>query len=648
MARSLLLALLCAGVHGITRAQEIGQIALSSRSTPTLQVDGYLFKDLNHNGRLDDYEDWRKPAQVRASSLLAQMTLEEKAGQMFHSLVPTTTGAVQGSWDFEKLAVLVQAGHIGGFDSKLSGDIVAQAAAANKAQSLAEATRLGIPLIISSDPRHQLNAVVGAGVDASGFSQWPDALGFAAIADPVLVRRFADIARQEYLATGLRMTLSPMADLATEPRWPRINGTFGEDPTLARDLVEAYVEGFQNGKKGVGPRSVAAVVKHWVGYGASANGYDAHNPYGTQIAFPAGQFEQHIRPFDGAFSAHVSGVMTTYAMPAPGTIVAGRPAEPVGAAFSKQMITDLLRNRYGFEGVVMTDFLVTRDCLADCQNGTQQIDRIGMPWGVESLSEAQRFAKAIEAGVDDFGGVVDSHTIVALVRAGTLSEARIDQSVLRILRLKFALGLFEDPYVDAQKAASLVGNPSFRAAGLDAQRRAHVLLKTASHFLPLDRKKWHRVFLYGVSASVARAYGFEPVERPEQADIAIVRLAAPFQSRPAYFFGRRQHEGSLAFSEDNVDYRALRSIPSKVPVVTSVYLDRPAILGNVRDRSEVLLANFGASDAALFDILTGKAHPAGKLPFELPASMVAVEAQRPDAPHDSVAPLYPIGYGLSF
>lgn len=648
MARILVLVLLCAGAHGIARAEGTGQIPLGARSTPTLHVDGYLFKDLNHNGRLDDYEDWRKPAQVRASSLLAQMTLEEKAGQMFHSLVPTTTGTVQGSWDFEKLGVLVQAGHIGGFDSKLSGDIVAQASAANRAQALAEATRLGIPLIISSDPRHQLTGVVGAAVGASGFSQWPDALGFAALADPLLVRRFADIARQEYLAIGLRMTLSPMADLATEPRWPRINGTFGEDPTLARDLVEAYVEGFQNGKNGVGPSSVAAVVKHWVGYGASANGYDAHNPYGTEIAFPAGQFEQHIRPFGGAFSAHVSGVMTTYAMPAAGTTVDGRPAERVGASFSKQMITDLLRNRYGFDGVVMTDFLVTRDCLEDCQKGTQQIEQIGMPWGVESLTEAQRFAKAIDAGVDDFGGVTDSQTIVALVRAGTLSQSRIDQSVLRILRLKFALGLFEDPYVDAPKAGALVGTPTFRAAGLDAQRRAHVLLKTASHFLPLDRRKWHKVFLYGVSPAVARSYGFEPVERPEEADVGIVRLSAPFQPRPAYFFGRRQHEGSLAFSEENADYRALRSIPSRVPIIASVYLDRPAILGNIRDRSEVLLANFGACDEALFDILTGKARPAGKLPFELPSSTAAVEAQRPDAPHDSAEPLYPIGYGLSF
>jgi len=252
------------------------------------------------------------------------------------------------------------------------------------------------------------------------------------------------------------------------------------------------------------------------------------------------------------------------------------------------------------------------------------------------------------AGVDDFGGVTDADTIVALVRSGTVSETRIDESVARILRLKFALGLFEDPYVDAERAALIVGNPGFRAEGLEAQRRAQVLLKREGGLLPLDHNRWHKVFLQGVADSVARSYGFEPVARPEQADVAIVRLAAPFQPRPAFFFGRRQHEGSLEFTEENADWRALRSIASTVPVITSVYLDRPAILGEVRDRSSVLLANFGTSDEALFDILTGKAHVAGKLPFELPSSMAAVVAQRSDAPHDSAAPLYPFGYGLPF
>ncbi len=643
---SVLLLLLGASAHGKAAPPSVHQAVLSSRGAPTLRVEGYVFKDLNHNGRLDDYEDWRKPVQSRAIDLLARMTLEEKAGQMFHALVPTTTGTVQGSWDFSKLAVLVQSDGIGGFDSKLSGEIIAQASAANSAQALAEATRLGIPLIISSDPRNQMNEMVGAGVHAAAFSQWPDALGFAAIGEPETVRRFADIARQEYLAVGLRMTLSPMADLATEPRWPRINGTFGEDPQLARRLVQAYVEGFQNGGNGVGSQSVAAVVKHWVGYGAAANGYDAHNPYGREIAFPGGQFEQHVTPFLGAFAAHVSGVMPTYAMPAAGTQVLGRDAERVGAAFSRQMITDLLRDRYGFDGIVMSDFLVTRDCREDCQHGTQEVSRIGMPWGVESLTEAQRFAKALEAGVDDFGGVTDSRQIVALVRAGTIAQSRIDQSVLRILRLKLTLGLFEDPYVDAAKADDVVGNATFRGAGLEAQRRAHVLLKMSPRLLPLDAGRWHKVFLHGVSESVARSYGFEPVARAEQADFALLRMSAPFQQHPAFFFGRRQHEGSLAFSADNADYRAFRSIPAQLPLVTSVYLDRPAILGEIAARSEVLLANFGASDAALFDILTGKAHPAGKLPFELPASMDEVERQLPDAAHDSRHPLYPLGYGL--
>jgi beta-glucosidase len=339
--------------------------------------------------------------------------------------------------------------------------------------------------------------------------------------------------------------------------------------------------------------------------------------------------------------------MPTYAMPAVGTIVDGRPAERVGAAFSKQMITELLRQKYGFDGIVLTDFLVTKDCLADCENGTQQIARIGMPWGIESLSVEERFAKALDAGVDEFGGVANSDVIVKLVREGKLSESRLDQSVFRVLRLRFALGLFENPYVVAEHASTVAGAPAFRAEGLDAQRRSHVLLENRKHLLPLNHRL-RKVYLYGVSKQVAASYGFEQVDRPEDADIAVVRMSAPFELRPAYFFGLRHHQGSLAFPEDNADYRALRSIPSSVPVITSVYLDRPAILGSVRDRSGALLVNFGASDEALFDVLTGKARPEGRLPFELPSSMATVEAQRPDAPHDSANPLYPIGYGVSY
>jgi beta-glucosidase len=354
-----------------------------------------------------------------------------------------------------------------------------------------------------------------------------------------------------------------------------------------------------------------------------------------------------VLPFTGAFAANVSGVMPTYSLPTGGVSIGGRPAEPVGASFSRQMLTDLLRGQHGFKGMVLTDWLITNDCAAECVAGTQSTARMGMPWGVESLSVSERFSKAIEAGVDQFGGVMNAEVIVDLVKQGRVKEQRLDESVQRIFLPRFEQGLFEDPYSDPAHARRVVGNDHFQKEALDAQRRSHVLLENADRLLPL-KSTGLRVYLHGVSPQIAARYGFMPVNRPQDAQIAVVRMAAPYETHPGYFFGSRQHEGNLSYSEKNADYGALLSIPPDVPIVASVYLDRPAILTNVKDRVAALLGNFGASDEALLDVLTGKAGPEGSLPFELPSSMQAVVAQKPDAPHDSKQPLYPIRYGLRY
>ena len=625
-----------------------------SRSSRIIERQGLRFKDLNKNGVLDPYEDWRLSPSARAEDLVGRMTLEEKAGMMMHGTArtggPLGMIGLGGVYDSAAVGKLIRDVGVNSFITRMNGDPRALAGQNNLLQEMAEATRLGIPLTISTDPRNHFQYVAGASVQSGGFSKWPETLGLAAIRDAALVRRFADIARQEYRAVGIQETLSPQADLATEPRWSRINGTFGEDPDLTRDLVKAYVEGFQHGASGVDSAGVLAVVKHWVGYGAQKSGFDSHSSYGKFASFSGG-IDTHVKPFLGAFAAHVGGVMPTYSI-LEGATLAGRPIEQVGAGFNRQLLTDVLRKRYGFKGIILTDWAVTNDCSDRCRNGFPAGEKpsfagVAMPWGVEDLAKVDRFAKAVNAGVDQFGGTEEAQILVQAVRSGKVAESRINESVKRIALQKFRQGLFENPYVDTAEAGRVVGNVRFQAEANAAQRRSLTLLENKNGLLPLSARG-KRVFLHGVDSATAARYGFTVVGDLSKAEIAIVRTDAPFQTlHPNYVFGAMQHEGDLGFRNGNAEFEEIKRITAAVPTVVTVYLDRPAILTELRNRGVALVANFGVSDAALLDVLTGVARPEGRLPFELPSSMDEVEAQRSDLPHDTAHPLYRIGYGTT-
>jgi beta-glucosidase len=620
------------------------QAKLSYRDAPLLRAGGFAFKDLNRNGRLDPYEDWRLSPAQRARDLLGRMTLEEKAGTMLQDYMPQSTLA-----SLEALRPLVEGKFIGSFGSGVSGSPRSLAEMANSIQRIAENTRLGIPVILSTDPRNHFTGAFGVGADAGKFSRWPDPPGLAATGDPALVRQFTQVASQEYRAVGLRMALSPQADLATEPRWGRTSGTFGADPAAVGRFVAAYIEGFQGGRRGLGPQSVATVIKHWVGYGAEPGGYDAHNPYGKNLVFAEGRFADHIAPFLDAIAVHPAGMMPTYGRPPEGLLINGRQAERVGAGFSRQMLTELLRDQYNFQGMILSDYKITDDCADDCQSGTLDMARMGMPWGVELLSKEARAAKAINAGVDQIGGTNDSSLIINAVKSGLVSMDRIDQSVLRLLVQKFQLGIFENPYVDADSAEKIVGAPSLVAAALDAQRRSLVLLKNQAGILPLETKN-RKVWLWKISPQVAADYGFVVVEKIEDADLAIARVATPFVvEHPNYLFGLILHEGSLSFTTENPDRRAVEAAAAaRVPVVVVANLDRAAVLTPINDVAAALVADFGVSDQAMFDVLTGRAKPQGHLPFELPSSDAAVDSKSPDVPNASKNPLYPYGFGLQY
>lgn len=627
------------------------QPELSQREVTLLTVDGLQFKDLNHSGKLEPYEDWRLTPQERAADLVKRMTLEEKAGVMMHGSAPTAHSPVGAGTHYDMAAAkkMIEGAKVNSLITRLSAeDPAVMADENNKLQQVAETTRLGIPVTISSDPRNSFEYLIGASTSSGKFTQWPETLGLAAIGDEKVTRRYADIVRQEYLAVGIREALSPQADLATEPRWARISGTFGEDPTRVHNMVRGYVEGMQNGADGLNLGSVISVVKHWVGYGAAENGFDSHNVYGKNAVFPGNNLKEHIYPFTGAFEAKVASVMPTYSI-LKNVSIEGKPLEQVGAGFSHQLLTDILRGQYGFKGVILSDWLITSDCDDVCINGAQEgKDPVpgGMSWGVENLTPQQRFVKAVKAGVDQFGGVTDSQLLVRAVKEKQLTETRLNESVTRILVQKFQTGLFENPYVDVQKAVQTVGRADWQKEADAAQGHSLVLLQNTGDVLPL--KKGKKIWLYGIEPKAAEAAGFTVVDSPEKADVAVIRAQTPHEKlHQGWFFGKRHHEGSLAFTDDNADYRAVVNASKHVPTVITVYLDRPAILTNVKDKAKAIVGNFGVSDTVLFTRLTSGEAFTGKLPFELPSSMEAVLKQQSDMPHDSESPLYEIGFGLS-
>ena len=299
-------------------AAKTKQMELGHRSAPLLTVEGLTFKDLNRNGQLDAYEDWRLAPEVRAKDLAQRMSLEELAGLMVHGTLPTAgeSGALgRGTgYDIGKVKELIEEKHVNSFITRLSTEARNLAHQSNEVQALAESSRWGIPLTISSDPRNHFGDVLGASSQDLAFSIWPSPPGLAALDDAKLTERFADVVRQEYLAVGIRESLAPQADLATEPRWARIDGTFGEDAEIAKRMVQAYVTGMQNGSGGMSSGSVAAVVKHWAGYGAAKDGWDGHNYYGRYADFAGHNFSQHLIPFNGAFAVQVGDVMPTYSI----------------------------------------------------------------------------------------------------------------------------------------------------------------------------------------------------------------------------------------------------------------------------------------------------------------------------------------------
>jgi len=637
----ILLIILASGGFYINRWYKVkNNYAILGDPAPVLHIDGKEFRDLNKNGKLDIYEDFRQPTDKRVNDLLNQMTTEEKAGTMFITMIGMSkTGEPMDMpvFDDGKMNMifslilptnseLIARKKLNSFNLLSSYDAKTMAHYNNAIQKLAERTRLGIPITLATDPRHGTENNPGASIYTPAFSQWPSPLGLTATRDTALVREFGNIARQEYMATGMRLTLSPMADLATEPRWARINGTFGEDATLASEMVRAYILGFQGDS--LSNTSVACMTKHFSGGGPQKDGEDPHFPYGKEQVYPGNNFNYHLIPFiKGAFPAHTAAIMPYYGIPIDET------TENVAFAFNKNIIKDLLRDSLHFDGVVCTDWNI----ISDSWVGEARA------WGVEKLVPLQRIKKVIDAGCDQFGGEQCPELIVELVKNGQISVERIDQSVKRILKDKFTLGLFDNPYVDENIADKTAGKAEFRKKGKEAQAKSIVLLKN-NGLLPLQ--PGIKIYTEGMTHPEKLSKYGKVAATPDEADVIVKRIRTPYDVRNKYFLESFFHQGRLYYTDE--EKNEIFKLTDKKPVIVVVTLERPAILTEINEKAEALIADFGATDDVLTQILFGKFNPVGKLPFELPSSWDAVLKQKEDVPYDSYKPLYEFGHGLSY
>lgn len=562
------------GSFNLVQNQGGQAIAYSPNSgVKILTVAGLAFKDLNKNGTLDAYEDWRLPADVRAKDLASKMSIEQIAGLMLysrHQSLPARaggyfagtykgkpfpeSGAKPEDLSDQQIEFLTKDNlrHVL-LTTVQSPEIAAKWN--NNMQALVEGTGLGIPANNSSDPRHgtianaEFNAAAGGAI-----SMWPGSLGMAATFDPAVVEKFGRIAAAEYRALGIATALSPQVDIATDPRWNRFSGTFGEDPYLAAVMAQAYCDGFQTSTgaqeiaNGWGYGSVNAMVKHWPGGGSGEAGRDAHFGMGKFAVYPGKQFQTHFIPFiNGAFKLKGKTMMASAVMPYY-TISWNQDTknkENVGNSYNKYIITDLMRTKYKYDGVACTDWGITGDETV-LDNFTA-----GKPWGVEKLSVAERHYKVLMAGVDQFGGnneakpIIEAYAIGSKEHGEAWMRARMEQSAVRLLKNIFRVGIFENPYLDVETTKQTVGKPEFMAAGYEAQLKSMVLLKNQKQALPLKTgikvyvpKKFTpagRNFLgeitpermdYPVNINIVKKY-FTVTDNPDEADVAIAFISNP-------------------------------------------------------------------------------------------------------------------------
>ena len=671
-----------------------------------LTVDGRPFKDLNRNGVLDPYEDWRLRPEKRAVDLAGKMSIEEICGLMIYSSAQRVLDSAALT---PKQIGFLRDDHV---RHVLISDIASPrmgAEWANNVQAFCEAEPLGIPANNSTDPRNYTNGQTNTSTykhepdgefdpdGSSNISRWPREIGMAATFDMDIIKKHGEVVSQEYRALGITTALSPQIDMASEPRWRRFYGTFSESPYLCRDIARTYCDAFQTtpgSKTGWGTQSVNCMVKHWPGGGSGEGGRDAHFGIGKYAVYPGNNFAQGFIPFvDGAFKLKGKTRMASAVMPYY-TISYGQDpsGENVGNGFSHYIIQELLRDRYGFEGVVCTDWGIVKDY-------EKTYIHKGTPWGMETATAAEKRLKVFEAGVDQLGGVYDNGPSLEayqlwIEKYGTDSaRERFEMSACRLLMNIIRVGLLENPYVDPSEAEKIVGCKEFVAAGYEAQLKSVVMVKNHEGALPVKGRlkvyeplrhvgagltHWMKPIEpydeYPFSKELLSRY-FEVVDTPEEADFALVSVKTPYGhwgyikpeegqaeghynpislqygpytaefareksiagGDPTEASDNRSYKGRTETSSNEEDMymvRQTREAMGDKPVILVVHVDRPFVPAEIEPSADAVLFAFGVSNNALLDVISGAFEPSGLLPCQFPADMKTVEEQCEDVPFD--------------
>ena len=603
-----------------------------------ITVDGKTFKDLNGNKKLDPYENWQLSDEERVKDLVSKMTLEEKAGLL---LIPEFPKFEGGALVLPN-KMIAQNTRYFIFRKNLSADVIANHN--NQLQVEAEKSRLGIPVMIISNPKNHAEEFVGAGeadLDKPGqFSYWPGTLGLAATRDLDLISEFAQIAAKEFRASGIRKLYGYSADIATDPLWGRIDETFGEHPELVSDIIWRIVKGFQGDV--LNEDSVTTTVRHYPGGGARVDGTDPHFEEGKYNLYPTegSLLRYHMPPFKAAIDAHATSIMPYYAYPSNESAEQGLPHfsdkqqfEEVGFALNKSFIDDYLREELGFLGYVNSDTSAVID----------------KAWGALDLSVEERFAKALNAGTNIFSGAANPAPIINAVKQGLVSEEKVNRSVTYLLTEMMKLGMFENPYVDPKNAKQVVDNPASQEKADLAHRKSVVLLRNGNNLLPLNDRKIGNVKLY-VEAfpggnNGAQTQQLKEMIRKHDPKITISdslegATHAFVWVKPKQDFMKRKPTLTIGAETGIPNVSRIVEIQKKVPTITAINMRSPWLINEIEPNAAAVIATFGVKTEALVDVIRGRFNPVGKLPFTIPANQEAVNNEKGDLPGFREAPTY--------